>query len=101
MPGEYRFHPSGELDVSLADELRKEWLPAVEELRPEHLIVDLANVTFMDSSGLGLIVALRNAQKQHGGDLVLTAPQRPVRRVLALSGLDQVIDVRAATAAPD
>lgn len=101
MPSEHRLHPSGELDMLLADELRKEWLPAVERHRPDCLVIDLSGVTFMDSSGLGLIVAMHKLQKQHGGSVVLTAPQRLVRRVLAISGIDRVIDVRDGTAALD
>ncbi len=93
MPGEHRLHPSGELDILLADDLRKEWLPAVEQLRPERLVIDLSGVTFLDSSGLSLIVALHKLQERHGGRVVLSAPQRPVRRVLEISGIDRVIDV--------
>ncbi len=95
MPSEHKLQPSGELDMLLADDLRKEWLPAVEQHRPDRLVIDLSDVTFMDSSGLGLMVAMHKLQVQHGGVVVLTAPQPLVRRVLALSGIDQVIEVRA------
>jgi anti-anti-sigma factor len=78
----------------LAEDLRAQWLPAVEQHRPARLVIDLSDVTFMDSSGLGLIVAVHNLQKRHGGVVVLTGPQRVVRRVLAISGLDRVVDVR-------
>ena len=101
MPSEHRLRPSGELDMLLADELRIEWLSAVRQLRPDRLVIDLSDVTFIDSSGLGLIVALHKLQKQHEGVVVLTAPQRLVRRVLGLSGIDQVIEVLVATPAPD
>ena len=101
MPSEHRLHPSGELDMVLAEDLRKEWLPAVGQLRPDRLVIDLSEVTFMDSSGLGLLVAMHKLQKQHGGVVVLTAPPGLVRRVLALSGIDQVIEVRGGPPAPD
>ena len=93
MPSEHRLHPSGELDILLADDLREEWLPALEQLRPDRLVIDLSAVTFLDSSGLSLIVALHKLQERHGGRVVLSAPQRPVRRVLEISGIDRVIDV--------
>jgi anti-anti-sigma factor len=93
VPSEHTLHPSGELDMLLAEDLRAQWLPAVEHHRPERLVIDLSDVTFMDSSGLGLIVAVHELQKQHGGVVVLSAPQRMVRRVLAISGIDRVIDV--------
>ena len=101
MPSEHRLHPSGELDMLLADDLRKEWLPAVEQLRPDRLVIDLSGVTFLDSSGLGLIVALHKLQERHGGSVVLSGPQRAVRRVLEISGIDRVIEVRVVTPAPD
>jgi hypothetical protein len=50
----------------------------VGQLRPDRLVEDLPDVTFMDSSGLGLIVAmhnLHNLQKGHVGVVVLNAPQ--------------------------
>ncbi len=93
MPSEHTLHPSGELDMLLAEDLRAQWLPAVEQHRPERLVIDLSDVTFMDSSGLGLIVAVHNLQKRHGGVVVVTGPQRVVRRVLAISGIDRVVDV--------
>ncbi len=93
MRSEHTLHPSGELDMLLAEDLRAQWLPAVEQHRPARLVIDLSDVTFMDSSGLGLIVAVHNLQKRHGGVVVLTGPQRVVRRVLAISGIDRVVDV--------
>ena len=96
MPSEHRLRASGEFDMLLADDLRKKWLPAVDRHRSERLVVDLSDVTFMDVSGLNLIVAVHNLQKRHGGAVVLSAPRPQVRHVLAICGIDQVVEVRDA-----
>jgi len=60
----------------------------------DDVVVDLADVTFIDSTGL---VLLAKARARLAGDdrrLVLARPATCVRRVLALAGVDQFFDVR-------
>ena len=59
-----------------------------------HLAVELDAVTFMDSSGLGVLVAAQREVRVFRGSLVLVAPSPPVRRLLSLTSLDKVFDVR-------
>ena len=74
----------GELDASTSWEL------------PDHLIgppgslvvVDLAGLTFIDSSGLGAIHAARRRVMEDGGNLVVCRPTPVVLRVLEITGLD-------------
>jgi anti-anti-sigma factor len=78
------FALSGELDVSSCD-----GLPEQLQGPPGRLVViDLAELTFMDSSGLGAIHAARRLAIKNGGTLVVSRPQPPVHRVLQLTGLD-------------
>jgi anti-anti-sigma factor len=53
------------------------------------IVVDLGQVTFLDSSGLGLIHAARRKAIQHGGNLVVCKPAPAVLRVLEITGLDR------------
>jgi anti-sigma B factor antagonist len=55
--------------------------------------LDFTEVTFMDSSGLGLLVVWLKALRDKGGRLCLAAAQQPVRDVLTLSAVDRVVDV--------
>ena len=77
---------AGELDLYSAPALR-EALRGVVERSPKRLVVDLAEVTFVDSTILGALV---EARSQLGGDgFALAAPGFEVRRALEVSGLDR------------
>lgn len=74
----------GELDASTVGDL-------VERLTawPGSLVVvDLCQLTFIDSSGLGAIHAARRRALASGGDLVVSRPNQSVYRVLEITGLD-------------
>lgn len=51
------------------------------------LPVDVADVTFLDSSGVGALIAVRNAATASGGSVVIRNLSRPVQRIFELSGL--------------
>lgn len=51
------------------------------------LILDLAGLDFLDSSGLSVLIEVRKAMDGHGGTLVLRDPRAAVRRVLEVTGL--------------
>ena len=57
------------------------------------VVLDFTGVTFMDSSGLGVLVDSLKVLRDKGGRLGLAAVQAPVRNVLALSAVDQVVDL--------
>jgi anti-anti-sigma factor len=58
-----------------------------------HLVVDMDRLGFMDSSGLSVLVDVHRRLGGRGGKLALAAPQPIVAKVLAISGLDQVLAV--------
>src|SRR5437868_6297907 len=72
MPGEYTLCPKGEIDLSTAPLLRAEWEAAVDVHRPERLIIDLSDVTFLDSSGISLVVTIYKRQRSHDGVVMIT-----------------------------
>ncbi|MGQ0624073.1 MAG: STAS domain-containing protein [Sporichthyaceae bacterium] len=55
------------------------------------VILDLAAIEFIDSSGLGAVIAALNTAREGGGDLRIAAPQPQVRTVLGLTNLDQLL----------
>jgi anti-sigma B factor antagonist len=83
---------SGELDVATATDLRSAGEQALADGSPT-LIVDLEAVTFLDSSGLGALIALRNASLAAERSFSLRRPSPRVNKVLELSGLTDVFDV--------
>jgi anti-sigma B factor antagonist len=83
-------YATGEIDITTAPYLRK----ALDELTG-NVVVDLADVPFLESQGLEALVTARTRLLDHGGDLRLRNPQGSVRRALQLVGVADWIDDRA------
>jgi anti-sigma B factor antagonist len=82
----------GEIDLLTAPTLRDRVMKPLEDGVFE-LVLDMSKVTFLDSSGLGVLVALHKRLRERDGRLVIVATARPVLSVLNLTGLDKVFDV--------
>lgn len=78
----------GELDVSTAGELFRHASGVLEAYRK--VVVDLAGVSFCDSSGYNVLLRLRRRATGAGGHLVLADPTETVRRLLAVTGGEDV-----------
>ena len=83
----------GELDVTDAASAAVALIALAA--RDCEIIVDLAGLEFIDSSGLAALVLARRHARQAGGDLLLAAPQRQVLRLLTLTRLVEVFGVHA------
>ena len=83
---------SGEVDVSNADELRR----AVDDAlaaKPVRLEVNLAEVGYIDSTGIGVLVGASHHAEDLGCGFEVTHPQKNVRRVLGLLGVERELHV--------
>jgi anti-anti-sigma factor len=85
--------PRGELDYATAETLRAA-LDGVEDA--ERLVLDLRGLSFIDSSGLRLLVAVHRRARRDGLHLSLIAPPAPADRAIRLSGLDEALPFEAA-----
>ncbi|WP_240926105.1 STAS domain-containing protein [Streptomyces sp. JB150] len=83
---------AGEIDHHTADTLR-EALDAAGEPRPR-VVADMGQVTFMDSSGINVLITAHGALGEAGGWLRLAAPTGTVKRTLNIVGVDAFIDCR-------
>ena len=90
--------PHGELDLATVETLRAA-LDGVENAG--RLVLDLRSLSFIDSTGLRLLVALHQRAQRDGFQLALVAPAAPADRAIRLSGLDQVLPFVAADDAVD
>lgn len=89
---------SGELDLYTAPSFRESVLEAAGDTDPPKVIVDFRGLGFIDSSGLGAIVACLKHLRERSGDLALAAPEGSgLRRLLDLTGLDRVLTLYAST----
>jgi len=81
--------PTGRLDVAGAPALKDAVSEAMKNGKPR-LVIDMEGVSFVDSSGLGSVVAALRQVRTSQGDLRLAAPNQQVRVVLELTTLDRV-----------
>lgn len=78
----------GEVDLDTASRLGDHALDAVRDVSP-HVVLDLTSVTFMDSTGLKVLLSIKRRAELAEGSFAVAGPSRSVRKILALTGLDQ------------
>lgn len=81
----------GELDHHTADELRAQVNRLIDEEMVQHILLNLGKLTFMDSSGLGVILGRYKQITSIGGEMVVCAISPAVRRLFELSGMFKII----------
>lgn len=86
--------PRGRLNMVAARSLR-DLLTDLVGSGTNRIVVDLAETTFLDSSGLGALIAGLKSARQAGGDLRIARPVPSVQAVFELTNLDQVLRARA------
>jgi anti-sigma B factor antagonist len=87
--GSVRVAVRGEIDIASSDELRSALL-ALSEQGVRDVTVDLADLAFIDSTGLGALIRVLKHYRQQGGDLKLANPTRPVAKVLEITNLTKL-----------
>jgi anti-anti-sigma factor len=83
-------HLDGRLDLVSAGETKRRLVEAVEGGQ-RRLVVDMADVDFVDSSGLGAIIGVLKAARQAGGDVRIARPTSQLQSILELTMLDRVL----------
>ncbi len=83
----------GELDAGSSWVLRDQ-LDPLPQGDGGGVVVDMAGVSFVDSSGLRVLIDAHLRAERHGRSLVLVEPSPAVRRLLEISGLEGVLQVR-------
>jgi anti-anti-sigma factor len=91
----------GELDLSVVDRLQM----AIDEAGPGSTLIDLRYCTFIDSTGIAVILRAHRQREEEGGRVVVHSLSSPVLRVFTLTGLTDsalvVADPAEASATPD
>ncbi len=83
-------HPVGELDGYTVGEFRSRW----NDLAPTPwVVVDLNDVPFMDSSGLGALIGGIRRSREAGGDVAVACKRATVVRLLHTTGFDRIVHV--------
>ncbi len=89
----------GELDHHGAARARQEIDAIIEETAPRKVVLDLGDVYFCDSSGLGLIMGRYKKARSLGAELVIGEASGAVERIMALAGLGAIIKIEGGTTA--
>jgi stage II sporulation protein AA (anti-sigma F factor antagonist) len=84
--------PNGELDLGVADRFRRTLDETIEKGKAKNLVFNLARVSFVDSSGLGVLLGRYKRVSKQGGKVFIVSPQPQVRKVLDLSGLLRIMN---------
>jgi stage II sporulation protein AA (anti-sigma F factor antagonist) len=82
---------NGELDHHTAEQVRYQIEDELGKDRYFHLVLNLKNLDFMDSSGLGMILGRYKKVSQLGGKMVLCSIQPSVYRLMEMSGLFKIL----------
>jgi anti-sigma B factor antagonist len=82
----------GEVDVLTVDQVRVALAEAIAD-RPRRIVVDLADLSFIDSTGLGALVFGFQRSRDESIGFGLAHPTRGVRQILVLSGLLEVVEI--------
>jgi anti-sigma B factor antagonist len=83
----------GELDMNAAPELKAAIGTAIDQ-GATTLVVDLAGVTFIDSTAIGVLLAARERMRRSGGALELIGAEQPVLRILQIVGMAELAGAR-------
>lgn len=86
------FALSGTLDIATSPSLRGALIEAAD--RGEHeIVVDLSQLEFLDSTGLGALIGAHKRAAEHGGSIRLVAQEGQILRLLRITGLLDVFSV--------
>ncbi len=80
----------GEIDHHNAAKIRSTLDIRIESTQPSQLILDFTNISFMDSSGIGLVMGRYKLMKYMGGNLKIVNPSPQIRKVMNLAGFDRL-----------
>ena len=80
----------GELDHHSVQPVREEIDRMAAQNHPKELVLDFGGVTFMDSSGIGLVMGRYKLMQELGGTVRLTQLSTSIRRVMQVAGMDKL-----------
>jgi anti-sigma B factor antagonist len=81
----------GDLDCYTAPKLRTVLVELADG--PRRVVLDVGGSTFIDSTGLGVLVGALKRLRQQGGDMVLRSPSPGTARLFEITGVDKLFDI--------
>ena len=87
---------SGEVDQHTATSIRSEIDANINTVNPEKVILDFSDVSFMDSSGIGLVMGRYKIMQGLGGIVEIQNPPANIKKVMLLAGLNKIAKINYA-----
>ena len=85
---------SGEIDHHAAREIRSEIDLTAAKVKPQKLVLDFSDISFMDSSGVGLVMGRCKLMQMRGGTVEIRNLPPNIERIVSLAGLNQLCTIR-------
>ncbi|GAE91302.1 anti-sigma F factor antagonist [Gracilibacillus boraciitolerans JCM 21714] len=82
---------NGELDHHSAARLKIDWQSQLNKKGIKHVVLNLSELHFMDSSGLGVVLGRYKEVKQLGGEMIVCSINPAVKRLFDMSGLFKIV----------
>src|SRR6476620_1474878 len=83
----------GRIVLEDCERLRAACMPAITRGEVERTYIDLGNVDYIDSAGLGLLVGLKMTSKKSGSRTIIIAPSKAVADILYISKLEGIFEI--------
>jgi anti-sigma B factor antagonist len=84
---------AGELDMATSPLLAKAFAEVLDRQRLSAVTIDLAEVNFLDSSGMRALLQARSAVVERGADYAVRRPTPQVAKVLRIAALDEILNI--------
>ena len=93
---ELTIHLAGEIDHYAAEKLRREIESLIKANRPQTLVLNFQEVSFMDSSGIGMLIGRYKTMLAQGGKVYACCLSSSVSRLYRMAGLHRIIPLVSA-----
>ena len=85
---------SGEIDHHTSKEIREQTDKVILETHPKEIILNFKDVSFMDSSGIGLIMGRYKLSSSYGAKITVADTSMYLKRVMRLAGIDTLVNMQ-------
>ncbi len=85
---------SGEIDHHSCVQIREQADTEIMKIHPKEVVLDFKDVTFMDSSGIGLVMGRYRLASSYGAVVTITEASAYLKRVMRIAGLDSIVNIK-------
>jgi len=82
----------GEIDIYSIEKFREAIEEKIKTKEPE-IILDCSELSYMDSTGMSVLIELRNKTKEKGQKIIMMNPRPNIKKLMALTGVDKIIEI--------